>query len=431
MQGGRQMGKKFLGLVLLLVFLFAAGCGSSEVQEKVPVKEEKLAVNPFSPATDCSFCHEEFYNEWRGSMHNFAFIEPLYGKMVQTASKETKGYTDKYCAGCHAPVGLYTSQVPPVDGSEADSLSREGVSCDFCHVVSGANGIGNGSFTVDPGGAKYGSLSNAESPIHKTEFKELFKKAEYCGMCHSVSLPQKGFAVETTYEEWLNGPYAKEGIACQDCHMTPTPGVKKPNPGKTAKTGPNRGHIYTHSIAGGNFWITEILGAKDPAKLARERLLGAAKVEIINITKEGSKAKIIVRVSNVGAGHYLPTGLTELRQLWLELSAKDKNGKEVYSSGKLDQEGNLPEGTVIYHTEIADENGKPTEKFWNAAKIIKDYRIPPKGYREEEFLIPLTSGSVTVKLNYRSVNQAFLDELFGERKYTVPYLTIAATKKNI
>jgi len=424
------MTKKILGLVLLTLLVFMSGCGDRAAQEKIPVKEEKLAVNPFSPATDCSFCHESFYSEWRGSMHNFAFIEPFYEKMAQTAAKETKGFTDKYCANCHVPVGVYTGQVPPVDGSGADSLSREGVSCDFCHVVSGSKGIGNGSFEVDPGATKYGSLTDADSPIHKTEFKQLFKKAEYCGMCHSVTHPQNGLFLETTYEEWLNGPYAKEGIVCQDCHMTPTPGVKKPNPGKTAKNGPDRNHIYSHSIVGGNFWITEILGSKNAAKLARERLMGAAKVEIIKVTRQDGKAKIKVRVSNVGAGHYLPTGLTEARQLWLEVVAQDSEGDEIFSSGKLDQEGNLPKGTVIYHTEVADQNGNITPKFWQAAKIVKDYRIPPKGYRDEEFLLPLAVKSITIKLNYRSVDQAFLDELFGERKYTVPFLTIAETKKS-
>ena len=423
------MNKKILGLVFLMIFLFIAGCGSKEVQDKVPVKEEKLAVNPFSPATDCSFCHDQFYNEWRGTMHNLAFTDPFYAKMAEVASRETEGLTDKYCANCHIPIGVHTGQVPPVDGSGADTISLEGVSCDFCHAVEGAKGIGNGSFIVNPGGAKYGNLADADSPMHKTVYVELFKKAEFCGMCHSVSHPTNGLPLETTYEEWKNGPYAKEGIVCQDCHMTPTPGVKKPNPGKVARQGRERNHIYTHTFVGGNFWITEIMGAKEVAKLARERLQAAAKVEIVNVTKQGGMTKIKVRVSNVGAGHYLPTGLTESRQLWLEVTAYDGNGREVYSSGKLDQDGMLPEGTVIYHTEVVDESGQVTEKFWRATKILKDYRIPPKGYREEEFTLPNSYGRVIVKLNYRSANQAFLDELFGERKYTVPYITIAQTRK--
>ena len=92
-------------------------------------------------------------------------------------------------------------------------------------------------------------------------------------MCHDVRHPVNNMHLEATYTEWKDGPYADEGVTCQDCHMTPGPGVTKPNPGQVAVRGPQRDHMYTMTFAGGNVGLGE-------ASRAEANLKAAAKLEL-------------------------------------------------------------------------------------------------------------------------------------------------------
>ena len=236
-------------------------------------------------------------------------------------------------------------------------------------------------------------------------------KRVFCGMCHNVNHPVNGLPLEATYTEWKNGPYAKEGIQCQDCHMTPGAGVTKPNPGQLTSFSETRPYIYSHSIVGGNFAVAGLLGSEEHKNLAQERLKAAGKVEILGSsavrTAEGIAFK--VKVSNVGAGHYLPTGLTETRQMWLHITVKDNSGKMLWESGALDAKGEIKPGAVIYNTVIADKNGRHTDRVWEAAKITYDHRIPPKSSVVENIQVksadlPMTV-KVSVELMYRPAPQ--------------------------
>ncbi len=43
----------------------------------------------------------------------------------------------------------------------------------------------------------------------------------------------------------------------------------------------------------------------------------------------------------MGAGHRIPTGVTEDREMWLELTVNDSEGRILYHSGALDSEGKI------------------------------------------------------------------------------------------
>mgnify|MGYP002261450845 CR=1 FL=1 len=45
------------------------------------------------------------------------------------------------------------------------------------------------------------------------------KSGDFCGVCHNEKDPW-GLWVKSTHLEWKEGPYAKEGVPCQKCHMT-------------------------------------------------------------------------------------------------------------------------------------------------------------------------------------------------------------------
>jgi len=166
--------------------------------------------------------------------------------------------------------------------------------------------------------------------------------------------------LEGTYDEWYNSPYNSpdpgKRVVCQDCHMRQAPGLpstgmtERPDyPGKSADMGRERPHIYRHSVVGGNVFMTALLGNTEKAELARERLMHAAELEILIPESGGVLNGFTVRVKNEGAGHMLPTGVTEFRQMWLEVTVKDKKGKTAFFSGMTD-DGSLPEDTCLFNT---------------------------------------------------------------------------------
>ncbi len=57
-----------------------------------------------------------------------------------------------------------------------------------------------------------------ESPAHKIVTNDFFRTTEFCGNCHNEKNPYDVW-VKSTQLEWKEGPYSKEGVRCQDCHM--------------------------------------------------------------------------------------------------------------------------------------------------------------------------------------------------------------------
>ncbi len=361
-------------------------------------------------------------------MHSQAELDPYYLALSEMASEETDGLTDTYCARCHTPIGVVSGEVPPVDGSDLSEIAKKGVQCDFCHTVTESDGTANAKFTLTPDGTKQGPFDDSRSPAHNTEYSELHTKAEFCGMCHDVNHPTNGLPLEATYTEWKNGPYAAQGIQCQDCHMTPGITGYQANPGKASGIGREREHIWTHFGVGGNAFMTEYFGSKTHAIMAVDRLQRAAQVEVVSggSVVAGESYEFKVTIKNIGAGHYLPTGLTESRQMWLDITVTDGAGTEVYRSGALDEDGNIDTGAVVYHTILADAEGNPTEKVWEAESILSDHRIPPKGEVTESHAFTMPDGVntpvyVTAVLKYRSAPQELIDYLLGE-EFEVPVI---------
>ncbi|MCX8007844.1 MAG: cytochrome c family protein [Coriobacteriia bacterium] len=366
----------------------------------------------FEPAEGCG-CHAALYDQWQASMHAKALTDPLYLYKLAEADKATNGALGPFCNGCHGPVAVMAGEVRGTDISKASQQARQGVTCDLCHQVVGTRGkLGNTSIEVQPDGVKRAQLKDAVSPSHATAYSAFHESAEFCGNCHNVDHPVNGMHLEMTYTEWKNGPYAKQGIVCQDCHMTPGPGVTKPNPGKAAAGGPERPHIYTMTFAGGN------VGLGDAAR-AEERLKAAAEVsiEVPEIVQPGAQAVATVTVTNVGAGHYLPTGLTEVRQMWLTVEVVDTAGKTVASTRH------------DYGTVLKDAKGNHPVELWDAVAIHSDDRIPPKGSSTDTIAFAMPNAAVTVRaaLYYRSAPE----EMAKKAGVEIPTTEMAKVEKAV
>ena len=416
-----------------------------------------LSNDQLSKPSTCGGCHSDIYSQWKGSVHANAFKDPIFQKATKLflSQSQTEGQLEeaRSCVRCHIPLGHLSKEIETTDVeySSVTLDTRSGIFCDFCHSVKACAGIGNGSFIVDTGlGAddkrvKWGPRDDALTPdFHNTTYSELHTKSEICGMCHDVTHTMNGLPLERTYTEWREGPYntgdPQTTVYCQDCHMRQLPGkpatgsTERPdNPGTSAFGGKQRDHVYTHYHIGGNAALPTLFEEEEHAEMAAERLQNCATVEIIPPDELMilRSATFQVKVSNTGAGHYIPTGLSEIRQVWLEVVVKDTFGRTLFESGSVDDNGNIDSESRMFHIELGDKDGNPTANVAMAEHIISDHRIPPKGHVVENysFFVPLrgTLGyTIEAKLRYRSASQSLIDSLLGEETITLPIIDMAS-----
>lgn len=388
-----------------------------------------LSISDFDPPTICAACHADIYAQWKGSMHSNAWFDPVYRAALNLISKATNHKVDLFCMGCHTPIGVVTKQAR-LDGAGMSPAATSGVQCDFCHNVSATSGIGNGSYILTPKlhgrELKFGPYRDAISPYHDTAYSRLHTRSELCGDCHNVTHPFNHLPIERTYTEWRDSSYAGEGIQCEDCHMTPVRG-------KASQLGKFRERVYQHYFVGGNALVTRLLGADRHASLAEAQLLLAAKVEIANTPLTAGRTNIVrVRVTNVGAGHKLPTGFPEGREMWLDLRVVDARGVQIYRLGAI-RHGETEPGTRSFKVVLGDKYGRVVKaNVMDADRILYDTRIEPHGYRDVEYPVDIPEGTpgpvdVIATLKYWSFSQALLDQLMGP-KAPAAHITVMAQR---
>ncbi len=416
----------------------------------------KLVPEDFEDPAVCAGCHPTQYQGWKGSMHSNSFKDPIFQAEWALAEKELGPEISNLCGGCHVPVGMLTGTVTfdPNAGEhgafDAPEIARNGVFCDVCHTISGNNLLetsvlehGNGSYVSSPGRVKRGPLKDAQSPYHETAYSEHHTKADFCGNCHNIFNPLNNFPIERTYDEWKYSVYAQNGVQCQDCHMVPVatamrvademkPAARLENHqlGGFAGIGSDkeRDIVHGHGFVGGNAVVTALLNEEDAgeghAAIARERLENVAELELLLKRVNGPLHELKVKVTNRRAGHDLPTSLTHIRELWLDVTVFDAQGRELLRSGALDEHQEIDPDAVMFKSYAVDKHGKPAEFIWHVERFENRTTIPPKGHRFGQYAFNVPEGveSVTViaKLNYRSFSQHFADHLLGKGKLAVP-----------
>ncbi len=411
-----------------------------------PVAANKLKIEQFISPETCGDCHGTIYNRWENSLHNQSHVDPVYNKVADCLRKNLTDANEiaeaESCVKCHTPIGnitgfpLKTSD----DRSKSPEIAKKGIQCDYCHSATGATKPYNNGLIISPGngeedpGIKRGPFKDSESDFHETEYSSFHTRSDICGTCHDVRHVAYGTVLESTFTEWKTGPYnskdPKKRVNCQDCHMYQRPGIpatgstKRPaNKGKAADNGPIREHIFTHYFVGGNVPVPTLAGDRVKGKMATERLQNAAELTVD--TTMIAKGKLSVTVKNTGAGHYLPTGLADVRQMWLEIVITDSKGTTCFSSGVLNKNGYLPDGSKIYNTVFGDGKGQVVSNISKAKEVLKDSRIPPHQSVTEHFSFKPQKGKkpvVTVKLLYRSAPQQIVDTVFGKGKMTLPVI---------
>lgn len=409
-----------------------------------------LSKTNFMSADDCGSCHTRHFEQWKGSMHSQAHRDPLYLAFAELARKEGGDELYVFCSSCHAPGAVATGEIPGKPGAKASFLIEEGVTCDACHKAAAVKpvhkGMGgaNASLVLDASENRYGPLLDAEvNDAHPSVASDIYTNAVLCSACHTLVHPHNGIVIENTFEEWRGGPFAGAGISCQECHMRPVANAvqtaltmkKTPMPGKAVDEGPDRPDVYEHMFVGANAMGAQVGAGEKHTAAAIERLKSAAAitVEAPASARAGSTFQLALVVSNVAAGHAIPSSITELRQVWLDIRVEDALGQELFRRGAIDGTGRVDTNAVVYRSVLGDKDGRVTYLPWRAERILEEKLIPPRGAVRETMSVAIPAGAklpvrIKATLCYRSAPQDVVDELFGKGRFTIPTIPMAAAE---
>lgn len=357
-----------LTFALALMVLVPIGCSGMEG------KDDSLPLIEFQPgklvsASACGQCHTDIYSVWKSSVHAGAATNSVFERVSQDFARQQGDSSREVCLKCHAPATLLNG-----DMELTEQVSREGVSCDFCHSLKGTDLNGKDHpFVLDVSEVKFGPVKGAESSGHLVEYSEFFQQSEHCAGCHEYST-ESGIQLLSTYSEWQD--YMEKGgrKSCQSCHM-PLVMATVVDPKVRRVEG---SFVNLHSMPGGH---------------SKAQLVKSIRLRIMSMERVNEGIAVRVKLENLGAGHFVPTG-TPTRKLVLNVEARTPGGEVV------NQER-------VYQKIVTDASGNPILEdsllFSNAASIISDNRIAPGEERIEELLLPAPKEEnveVTASLTY-------------------------------
>lgn len=412
-------------------------------------------------AAICAGCHQQITRQWANSLHNdSARTDPYYIVLEDEAARNVGEGFRAWCRGCHAPQGALSGitrsvarqqplfadggryrqaglAVALADLAENAHSVQQGVGCLTCHRVSkveesGGSAGGNASLDLDPASRPLYPFETSDSAILRAVADRLIRARpeehkvsmmrnlggdasnRVCAACHEEFAPGTGAYIVETYQEWLDSPYnapddPARNRTCVDCHMhASVETIGQDVPGRSTDGGPVKANVATHDFTGGQYHLA---GLRDPEAAARSIALLRSAAELSARIEPGKGLEL--RVSNTGAGHALPTGVSDFRQLWLELTVTDATGKRVLGSGRPDASGVLDPDARVFHKVFDGTSGHTVGlDFWRQAKFASDTRIPAGGHRDEVFALPPgTAYPVTVdaRLMFRTFPQAVTD----------------------
>lgn len=419
------------------------------------------------PELSCGTCHANSvvglneYTEWNVDGHSSVFTDPYFWNVYtgtnlhqNPAIEDTLGFRRDYpnengnCAFCHAPASLqllqrgtdWVSSNGPFPRGRVN-VETEGITCDVCHKVRDVKiGVDGRPFADQPGVLSF-DLARPNSgdylylgprPDHDPDVPEspagvkheiacatIFGEGKFCAACHYGKFYDT--VIYNSYGEWLESNYSKKEIngvenpmyrSCQDCHMTPSEAFNQSSwKVRAACAAENQSfRDYSHNMMKRDNTGVPVL------------VEGAATVKIA-ASKEQGKIKVTVTVTNVAAGHNLPTD-SPLRHLILVVEARDRNdkmlaqvdGDQIPDWGGIGSDPRDYAGRpgMIYANVLKDKvtNTIPAVSYWNLivpAWEGSDSRLRPfQAVSSEYWFVAPTRGAVkiTARLWYR---YAFID----------------------
>jgi hypothetical protein len=265
------------------------------------------------------------------------------------------------------------------------------------------------------------------------------RSSEFCGACHdvrlfgtdSIGVRDRGEhfkRLRNAYSEWKTWADAersagRRAASCQDCHMSLYPGVCVKDGAVDAKNGARpagegcppgfhfearspgekaRGMIASSSSEPrpmSSHWFTSVdlpLASEFPDAWANETALDPSGVPvglearraqllrhtfrfaIAPATRVGSRIELPLEIQNVGAGHRVPAGFSQEREIWVELTVRDGRNDVVYEVGKIaSDDADLRDKIFVRTTtrdDVLDTKGRPQGMF--GADVVDGPDVP-------------------------------------------------------
>jgi nitrate/TMAO reductase-like tetraheme cytochrome c subunit len=256
------MGRAGFVFAVLLVLVVGLATGQ-ELPKPLPESQPHAAwwasaEKQYPSARQCGECHPNQFKQWSVSSHAYANLSPMFNKFEQKINDLASGTIGHFCVRCHSSVGSALAERRDIAWWDRAPASQEGITCVTCHRVGEGYGKTNAARRITPGdiheavfgpfdttgginaisnAMKLGILVSHDQPdraaepggkkwirIHQAAIQsDIIKKSEFCVSCHQVQV-HPGIKLETVWEEYRASPAAKEGITCQQCHMSTNPG---------------------------------------------------------------------------------------------------------------------------------------------------------------------------------------------------------------
>jgi hypothetical protein len=338
-----------------------------------PLPADDDPAYTFRAPVECKVCHEEIYEQWsRSSMavtHRNRWVDnlyngtdigmpmglppdpldpPFFGFLASHVRRNPNGtpktlpggapdFRFGECANCHQPEYVGTAPTD-TDFNQHTNADAHAVTCEFCHKITAVD--------VSPEGIRRPNLVAGElgvpakttmlrSPTEPwlvfgpyedatfdggTEMRAahatVVRTSALCAACHEDHADPRdtnddfretydGPPSQTTYSEWAASPYAAQGIQCQDCHMPPSGLDHFCNRVPFTRDG---SQVRSHEFPG----------------TTPEMLRSAVTLRALSRV-EGGVLTVRVDITNSGAGHDVPTGVT-IRNLILVVTPTTSDG---------------------------------------------------------------------------------------------------------
>lgn len=345
----------------------------------------------------CGMCHPNEYKAWSLSAHAHSAQDAMviYGMKVEQQLRGPQ--YSRQCAGCHDPVSLRLG--------DASLSTGRGITCLGCHDATRLIRAG--------GNSDMETQAHDWTQAHVTRAKaslDYLKSPDFCAVCHQQFVPGDGIVAIDTLHEWQASPFASEGKACVDCHVPDT----------------GDGYTHDHSMPGGNVYVAQTFADADFASKVKATMASA-----ITLNAELGSDGMHVVVMNTGSGHAFPTGVTDIREPWVEVQSLDAQGNVTARYGGPDSSGLVPttaarlgmdiaaaDGTILYRHELTDATRIPFQRL-----------VPAHG--SVEVVVPLPSptpsGTMRAVLYYRNVRTQYFRLATGNASGSTPDVEVAST----
>lgn len=200
----------------------------------------------------------------------------------------------------------------------------------------------------------------------------------------------------------------------------------------------------------GNYEIPEIAAKWHSGPAVGLELMAPEKVR----PGEAVDLKLILTSNKVG--HDFPTGPLDIIQAWVELVAKDDQGRVIYETGTVNSKGFIKPGSFMFKAEPVDQNGNLIDRhnLWEMVGVRYRRSLFPGFSDTAEFSFrcpqlaavrvkkfprqlayhmsaPQTGARsirIEARLCYRKFDQFLLNYVFGEKAGLTAPITVMTTQ---